>query len=179
MSNLADQADATAFGYGTLPAALFKRASDRIRAYVRQTITEATTTVEVAGPVVALPERPVQEVLSVKDAHGVDVPADRWRVRPGGFLEVDRYAGGVLTVEYKHGFAVVPESVKEVCCAVAARLAATPEAQAAGVTQESGGSESVSYGFDSYKAVSSLAAGEKEMLDRLFPRRPSAIGLRT
>jgi hypothetical protein len=51
-------------------------------------------------------------------------------------------------------------------------------AAASGVQQETAGSESVTFGFDSYKAISDLTAGEKAVLDRLFPKRANVVVLR-
>ena len=91
MTNLADQDDATAFGYGTIASAMFKRASSRVRGYVRQQITAGTSTVIVRGPIIVMPERPVTEITTVVD---VSVPGDpytlepdEWVLRSGSILE--------------------------------------------------------------------------------------------
>lgn len=181
MANLATQADATSFGYGTISDAMFKRASARVRGYTRQTISSATSTITVRGPIVVLPERPVQSITTVKDLTYPDdiytLEADEWVLRPGGVLETPDF-GGNLEVAYSHGFATVPDEVIELVCGVAARLASISEAASTGVQQESAGSESVTFGFDSYKAISDLTTGEKAVLDRIYPRQASVVVLR-
>jgi len=181
MTNLADQTDATAFGYGAISSAMFKRASARVRGYVRQEITADTSTIIVRGPIVVMPERPVTEITTVKDITDPDDPytlsADEWVLRSGGILETPNF-GGNLEVTYDHGFATVPDEVIELVCGVASRLTQINVAAASGVQQETAGSESVTFGFDSYKAISDLTAGEKAVLDRLFPRMSNVVVLR-
>lgn len=59
--------------------------------------------------------------------------------------------------------------------AVATRLDGMSDALATGITSESAGGESVSYGADAYAGVTSLTAAEKAVID---DRRPSkGIGL--
>lgn len=175
MGDLATQQQATAFGYGTIAAGYFKRASARVRAYTRQQIDAGTTVLEVRAPVVLLPQRPVRAVTSVVNAAGdVLVEGDDWVLRGGGILEIPN-EGGQVTVEYAHGFETVPDEIVEIVCGIAARMSTQSDAASAGVIQETGGSESVSYGFDSYKAVSALSAGEMAMLDRLFPKRGGVV----
>jgi len=181
MTNLADQADATAFGYGTIATGMFARASARVRGYTRQIITADTSTVKVRGPVVVLPQQPVTSITTVKDISIPTEPytleAEEWVLRSGGILETPDY-GGNLEVEYDHGFATVPDEVKEVVCGIASRLTQINAAAASGVQQESAGSESVTFGFDSYRAIADLTAGEKAVLDRLFPKVAGPVVLR-
>jgi hypothetical protein len=98
-------------------------------------------------------------------------------LRSGGILETPNF-GGNLEVTYDHGFATVPDEVIELVCGVASRLTQINVAAASGVQQETAGSESVTFGFDSYKAISDLTAGEKAVLDRLFPRMSNVVVLR-
>lgn len=181
MTNLATQTDATAFGYGTISEAMFARASARVRGYVRQTITAGTSTITVRGPIVLLPERPVNSITSIVDNSDPDNPVtlntDQWELRVGGVLETPDF-GGNLQVTYTHGFTTVPDEVKELVCNLASRLASINQAAASGVQQETAGSESVTFGFDSYKAISDLTAGEKAVLDRLFPKRAGIVVMR-
>lgn len=182
LPNLATQADATAYGYGTISTALFARASARVRGYVRQEITAGTSTIVVRGPVVLLPQRPVTAVTSIVDSdtdpdNPYTLEDHEWTLRNGGFLETPHF-GGNLTVTYSHGFATLPDELIELVCGVAARLGEVNPAAAAGVQQETGGSESVTYGFDSYNAISELSTGEKRVLDRLFPKRGGVVVLR-
>jgi len=176
LPNLADQTDATAYGYGTITAAMFARASARVRGYTRQQITEGTSTISARGPIVQLPQRPVTEITSVTAI--LDDPTvldtDDWVLRAGGVLEVPRY-GGNLEIVYDHGWATLPDELVELVCGLASRLTNVNPAAGAGVQQETGGSESVTFGFDSYNAISELSTGEKRVLDRMFPPRLGVV----
>jgi hypothetical protein len=174
LANLATQSDATAYGYGTISNAFFARASARVRGYVRQRITAGTSTIVARGPVILLPERPVASVTLVKDENGDTILPEKYTLRQGGVLEVPEY-GENLTITYSHGFTALPDELVEVVCNVASRLSQINPAAAAGVIQETGGSESVSFGFDSYNAISDLTTGEKMVLDRLFPKRAGLV----
>lgn len=181
LANLADQTAATAFGYGTISSGFFARASARVRGYTRQTITAETHTMVARGPLVQLPERPVNAITSVTDVSDVDVSDlltdDEYILRAGGLLEVPNY-GGNLSIVYTAGWATLPDELIELVCGVAARLAEVNIDVASGVQQETGGSESVTYGFDSYKAISDLSEGEKQVLDRIFPKRAGVTVMR-
>lgn len=181
LANLADQTAATAYGYGTIASGFFARASARVRGYTRQNISSATSTVTARGPIVVLPQLPVTSVTSVKDASDpgnlVVLSADEYQLRAGGTLEVPGY-GGNLQVVYEHGWATLPDELVELVCGVASRMANSAAAAASGVQQETGGSESVTFGFDSYNAIAELSTGEKRMLDRIFPPRASVVVLR-
>jgi len=181
LANLADQTAATSYGYGTIASGYFARASARVRGYTRQTITAATHTMVGRGPLVQLPQRPVNSITSVTDVSDVGVSdllaTDEYIVRTGGLLEVPNY-GGNLSIVYTAGWATLPDELVELVCGVAARLAEVNIDVASGVQQETGGSESVTYGFDSYKAISDLSEGEKQVLDRIFPKRAGVVVMR-
>lgn len=175
LANLADQTDATAYGYGTITSAMFARASARVRGYTRQTITTATSTITARGPIVQLPQRPVQTIDGVTDAeNAVALTTDDYLLRAGGILEVPLY-GGNLEIVYTHGWDALPDELIELVCGLASRLTNVNPAAGTGVQQETGGSESVTFGFDSYNAISELSTGEKRVLDRLFPPRAGVI----
>ena len=178
LTNLATQSDATAYGYGTIATAMFARASARVRGYTRQTITAQTTTTTGRGPVILLPERPVNTITSVTDVTDPDntvaLTSDEWILRSGGVLEAGAY-GGNLEVVYSSGWATLPDELIELVCGLASRLSNLNAAATSGVQQETGGSESVTYGFDSYNAISELSTGEKRVLDRLFPARAGVV----
>lgn len=178
LTNLADQTAATAYGYGTIAAAMFARASARVRGYTRQVITAQTTTITGRGPIIQLPERPVNTITSVTDVSDPANPhaltSDEWTVRAGGVLETPGY-GGNLTVVYTSGWATLPDELIELVCGLASRLTNLVPAAASGVQQETGGSESVTYGFDSYNAIAELTTGEKRVLDKLFPARAGVV----
>jgi hypothetical protein len=180
LENLADQTDATVYGYGTIPVGMFTRASARVRAYTGQTISLGTSTILARGPIVQLPERPVVSIDSVSDVFYPDAAVaveSGWTLRAGGILNAPYYSDN-LSITYTHGFAEVPDPVVELVCAIASRLSTAPSGAAAGVQQETGGSESVTFGFDSYNAISELTTGEKRALDSIFPKRAGVTVLR-
>lgn len=181
LTNLAVQADATAYGYGTIAAAMFARASQRVRTYTGQTITASTNTVTARGPVVLLPQRPVNAITSVTADPDTDdeyeLETTEFILRAGGVLETPGF-GGNLEVVYTAGWATLPDTLIELVCGVASRLTQVNQAAASGVQQETGGSESVTYGFDSYNAISELSTGEKRALDNLFPKRAGVVVMR-
>ncbi|MDJ0338261.1 hypothetical protein [Cryobacterium sp. PH31-O1] len=63
----------------------------------------------------------------------------------------------------------------ELVSGIAARLDSQNESLAGGVQQESGGAESVTFGWDSFQGVTDLLSAEKKRLDRSFPQRPTLI----
>lgn len=173
LDSLAAQVDATNFGMGTISEGAFARASARVRGYTRQIITAGTYTITARGQIVQLPQRPVTSVTSVVDDD--DVAVD-FTLRAGGVLNAA--CSGNLTVVYEAGYTVLPDSLVELVCSIASRLDGINPAAASGVQQETGGSESVTFGFDSYNAISELTTGEKRALDRLFPKRAGVVVMR-
>lgn len=180
MADLANQSDATSFGYGTIPAGLFKRASARVRRFARSrgyVIDAQAYTVVGRGPSVGLAS-PVRSITSVSDvstpASPVLLTVSDWVLRSGGQLEVPAY-GENLSIVYQGGFATVPDDLVEAVCAIASRMANTSEAAASGVQQETGGSESVTFGFDAYSGISDLTTGELRSLGSLFPLKPGLV----
>ena len=167
---LASVAEAQGFGLTVTQPAL-ARASARVRGYLRQQVTQGTSTIKARGPVFRLPERPVEYVLSVTDADGNAVGFDL----AGSVLTVQSL--DVVTVTYSHGYALVPDELIELVCSVAARIEAVPASSplTQGVQQQTAGPFTVGYGWDSYKAQSGLTAGEKEVLARYWPRLPQII----
>ena len=173
---LASAADAADYGI-TVTAAGLARASARIRGHVRQRITYGTSTVTLPASDRRLPERPVVSVESVVGEDGTALVAGTDYELVGDRIDTARTDR--LTVTYTHGLGTLPDDLVELVCSVAARIEATSGAAgaavAAGVTQDSAGPFQRSYGFDSYKAQSGLTAGEKEVLDRYWPRLPQII----
>lgn len=173
LAPLATQTDATAFGMGTISEGAFYRASARVRGYTGLNLTEDTYEILARGQIVQLPQRPVIGVTSVVDEDGNAVD---WVLRAGGVLNTA--CSGNLTIEYDAGYTTLPDALVELVCTIAQRLDTVDPAAAAGVQQETGGSESVTFGFDSYNAISELTTGEKRALDRLFPKRPGVVVMR-
>lgn len=185
MTSLAAQADATAYGYGTIATGLFARASARIRLFAKArgySLDATTYTVIGRGPSVQLPNRPVTAITSVTDVEDTAATSllsiDEWVLRAGGVLETPAYSGN-LSIVYTAGLTPLPDGVVEFVCAVASRMANTLAAVGAGAQQETGGSESVTYGFDSYSGISDLTKGELASLDRMFPVTPGLIVMRS
>lgn len=164
---------------------LLDMASGAIRAYTNQTISQATTTAVMPGnhsEKLVLPERPVTSVTSVTIG-ATSLAADTDYVWDGahtlyrgsrvdGVLSVNGPdylingwgdwggPGAQVTVVYTHGFAVIPNDVKGVCLALAARSLQSPD----GVNSETVGSYSVSYSRTG--GAVSLLDEERRLLDR-------------
>lgn len=184
LNNLADQTDADAFGYGSIDDGFFARASARVRAYATSrgcSVDAGTFTVTGRGPVIQLPNRPVREITTVSDVGYPDDPVElnttTWVLRAGGLLEVPAF-GGNLEVTYEGGLTVLSDGLIEFICGLASRMANTSAPAAAGVQQETGGSESVTFGFDAYSGISDLTKGELRTLGRFFPTIPGVVLLR-
>lgn len=184
MTALANQTDATSFGYGTIASGYFNRASVRVNTYARSrgyTLTQDEYTVIGRGPSILLPNRPVTSITTVTDVENPDdeftIPATEWVLREGGILEVPNYPSNIEVV-YEAGPATVPDDVKELVCHIASRMSNTSAAAAAGVQQETGGSESVTFGFDAYSGIADLTKGELASLARLFPKIPQLVVMR-
>jgi len=165
---------------------LLDMATGAIQAYTNQTLTfEAGDSITLPGNfghVLTLPERPVTAVTSVTlgdtllvaDTDYVwDGKADLLRgTKVDGVLTVNGPdwlvndwgdwggPGAVVTIIYSHGFATIPNDIKGVCLALAARSLSSPD----GVNSESVGSYSVSYSRTG--GAVSLLTEEKALLDR-------------
>jgi hypothetical protein len=170
---LATQADATAYGYPVIADTWYVRASARVRRFLRQEITQSTssTVLSGSGPWL-LPQRPVVAVTSVvdKDANPVTFEVD------GPWLCAPRR--GPLTVTYTHGFNPVPDDLVELVCFIAARMSGVPDAVAAGARTEQAGAEAVTWGVEAFNASSGLTTGEEEELRKIYPRIPRTTVLR-
>lgn len=170
---------------------LVGHASAAIRAFTRLTISEATTTVHLAGcwgPDLLLPEWPVTAVSEVKDRDAV-ITGWSWdrrrslnRSLPGWPLCDDdcstprstqgatgRGSGGTwggpratVTVTYAHGWAVIPEDIAAIAEGMAASCMATP----VGVRQEQLGSYSVTYAAETLSASPRITIFESKALTR-------------
>lgn len=156
--------------------------SASIRAYTGQEfdlVEDDEVRLRVRNATVRLPQRPVVEVSAVADTDGNsleftwdsgDVIAlaafDSLR-----YFEVEpfRYRDRWIDVTYTHGYETVPEDIVAVACSLAAS-ALSRDAGALGVTQESAGPFSRSFGDPS---PMSLGIGDRTTLDRY--RRP--VGL--
>lgn len=164
---------------------LLDMASAAIRAYCRQTFTRTTTTAVFPGTfgsALVLPERPVTAITLVKIGD-TTLTVDTDYVWDGqhtlhrgtkvdGVLSVNGPdylingwgdwggPGAQVSVTYTHGFAIIPNDIKGVCLALAARTLGSPD----GVNSESVGSYSVSYSRTG--GAVSLLDEERALLDR-------------
>lgn len=165
---------------------LLDLATGAIRAYTGQTISQATSTaITIPGNYTErldLPERPASAPTLVKlgDTTLTEdteyVFDGRWSLfrgtaavglfvanLPESFLTGYSDWGGPqtpITITYTHGFATIPDDVKGVCLALAARSLQSPD----GVNSESVGSYSVSYSRTG--GAVSLLDEERALLDR-------------
>ncbi len=164
---LATTADAAGFGLTVTDESL-RRASARVRGYVGQSALPASSMTQARGPLIQLPDRPVVSVTTVT-IDGVALDTSEWALT-GDLLEVPGRTEWVA-VTYQSGKAL-PDPQLEAVCTIAARLttiatgAASP--QDMGVQQQTAGSFSMTFGWDSYRALSDLTTGEKATLDRVF-----------
>lgn len=169
---LATVVDAALFGMIVSEASLL-RASSRVRGYVDQQITYGMSTVVLPESNRRLPQRPVIAVTSVVDEDGAALAEDTDWELVGDRIETSMR--GPLTVNYSHGLAVLPDELIELVCTVAARIGNMPTELQAGVQQQGAGPYQLTYGFDSHKAASGLTQGEKDVLDRIWPRLPRTL----
>ncbi len=168
---------------------LLDMASGAIRSYCRQTFTRGATTVILPGThaeKLELPERPVTAITLVKIGD-TTLAVDTDYVWDGqhtlyrgtkvdGVLSVNGPdylingwgdwggPGAQVTVTYTHGFTSIPNDIKGVCLALAARTLGSPD----GVNSESVGSYSVSYSRTG--GAVSLLSEERELLNRYRTR---------
>ncbi|MFI9244149.1 hypothetical protein ACIGXF_16525 [Streptomyces sp. NPDC053086] len=172
--------------------ALLDQASSVIRAYVRQDITQATTTdtftMRRADPVqhrcsglVTLPQRPVIDIAEVK-VNGTDT-SDWWQ--DGNDLLVRRWTWDrppaahrppQVTVTYTHGWDPVPGDIQAIVMQAANRVIVNPS----GIRSESVGGESVTYlipAVGEYLGVL-LSKTEQRVLDR-YRRTAGSVQLRS
>ncbi len=170
MDTLVTVADAADWGLDlTLPQ--LRRASARIRGYLGQDISFGSSTVTARGPVFRLPQRPVNTVTAVMDSDGVALEYES----EGSIITTECL--DMVTVTYTHGLATLPDELIELVCQVASRIASDTANTnlASGVQQTSAGPFAVTYGWDAWKAQAGLTAGEKNTLQRYFPRLPQII----
>lgn len=171
---LVDAAEATELGFAVSAASLV-RASARVRGYARQQITAGQSTRRFRGPIFRLTERPVVSVTAVVDDGGENVD---WDV-DGSLVTVASI--GMVYVSWSHGFAELPGELVELVCQVASRIdglsASEPLAQGVQQQQKTAGpfQSGVTYGWDAWKAQAGLTQGEKDTLDRYWPRLPQIV----
>ena len=169
---LVSKTEAMDWGFDLTTPAL-RRASARIRGYLRQDVTAGTSTIQGRGPQFRLPQRPVVAVTSVTDSDGHPV---EFEVQPGAMLVTNSM--DLLTVTYSHGYdlAAIPDELVELVCQVAVRLGATPDTPLAqGMQSHTSGQFSVTYGAQAFQSASGLTDGEQKTLRRYWPPTPNLI----
>lgn len=176
---------------GPRAEALLEDASAAVRGYTGQQITRpdpadddtrtATARLKVVGGTVRLPQRPVNDVTSVKDTNGNDVlftwyagdvvqvasnVPDTWAWVPwlNGIAYVD--------VTYAPGYEEVPGDIVAVVCQVAARALGQPPDDS-GKTSETIAGYSYTVGTAAASGAVGLLPDEKAVLDRY--KRPAGM----
>lgn len=189
MVALATQADLTRFGYD-IPAnadALLERASARLRlAAGHQMVTPDTSTVTFMPqlrPRLRLWQFPARAVHSViRNDTGEDITSqcaldgnDLLLPSYGSFLyppDVLSWFGFTsITVTYSHGWAVVPDELVELVCAVAVRMSGTKPDRDPAIVAQTVGDVSQQINPAALGLASGLLPGEVATIRRVFYRR--------
>mgnify|MGYP007100061062 CR=1 FL=1 len=159
---------------------ILNAATESIRAYCAQTISQATTTAKLPGTWsydLMLPEAPVTAVTTVTlNGDALTTNSDYYWNSRGTLRRAADFTvapattahwGGpeaTVSVTYTHGYATIPDAVESTCLSVAARLFANP----AGVQSEMLGSYQVQY--DRSAQTGALNDHEMQMV-RQYRRR--------
>lgn len=156
--------------------ALLEDASAAVRSYTGQHFTseERTARLRVTRGRVRLPQRPVTAVAAVADTNEVDVtftwdagdsvdltanPLNAWELE--GRTSPLRY----VDVTYTAGYTDIPSDIVAVVCSIAGRSFGL-DPQMGGITSESIGDASLSYGTIGAAGPLGLLPDERAVLDR-------------
>jgi hypothetical protein len=171
--------------------ALLDQASSVVRSYVRQDITQATTTdtltmrradsaLHRCAGAVTLPQRPVTDIAAVR-INGVET-SDWWQDGSELLLRSAvwdqppaAHRPPQVTVTYTHGWDEVPGDIKAIVLQAANRVLVNPS----GIRSETVGGESVTYlipAVGEYLGVL-LSRTEQKVLDR-YRRTAGSVNLR-
>lgn len=157
-------------------SALLRDASASVRNYMRQDITEATTTVRlrVRNGKIRLPQRPVISVTSVANVVGGPIMFSTWEgfdtittstsVLDSFAVEPYRYGIFAVDVTYKHGYAAVPDDIVGVVCSIVMRALGREPADA-GIMSESIQGYSYSVGAAGAAGAFGMLQAERDILD--------------
>jgi hypothetical protein len=161
--------------------------SARVRSYTGQQFERSTSTarVRVRNGRLVLPQRPVSDVLAIKDVDGRNVPFT-WHAGSGIILGTNGYPPihpveaawygrhrEWVDVTYTHGYDQLPADVVEVVCQMALRaFGADPSASSLG--QESVEGYSYSLGSAGAAGAVGMLNDEKAALD-VYRRRGGTI----
>lgn len=123
-----------------------------------------------------LPERPVVSVASIE---GDDVRDDEW-VHLGEYVTRAYGWPPYVTVTYTHGYEVIPDDVRGITLAIAARLMAQNDPSGPPVEQETIGTYSVRYArtLAAGGTTALLTDGERSHLRRTYRRTAGMVALR-
>lgn len=175
-----NSADMVEFGFSCVDPGVFNRVSARIRRHTGQAITAQESTASGRSPLV-LPQYPVTSVTSVTTRAGTALTADSYQLNGSiltgpvclGLNDFEINLGqdarnyGWLTVVYQSGWDAIPDELRELACSIAARIAATSDASAAGIESRKVGEEAIT--FSSAALTGGLTDDEKNSLDDIFP----------
>lgn len=155
---------------------LLRDASASVRNYMRQEISQATSTVRlrVRNNKVRLPQRPVTAVLSVANVNGGPIMFSAWEgfdtitvssnVLDAFAWEPFRYGITAVDVDYTHGWNPVPDDIVGVVCSIVLRALGREPADA-GITSESIQGYSYSLGSAGAAGAFGMLQAEKDVLD--------------
>ena len=131
------------------------------RAIQKFEVSESTVRLYPKDGVVRLTQRPVIEIISVKDIDGVEIDYT-WDGRQS-LYDLGDFRG--VTVNYEHGSANIPDDVVAVVAGMVARtLSISPDA-ASGVTQQAVGPFSQTYATWAVGAQVMLSPAEMKVAD--------------
>lgn len=192
MAALATVDDAASFGYILDPVTgpgYLNRASERVRTYTGQTISRVvndTAQVPVRDFEAYMPQLPADKPTVVQFDGVTFLENSAWYWDPiqyrlcgvNPYITSANFTGWwwrqnnrYVDVTYSHGFTTVPDTIKEIVCAIAFRMSNTPGAAEGGTRQESVGGVAITYASEALSAGASLTASEKASLDLVVPRR--------
>jgi hypothetical protein len=192
MAALATVADALSFGYVLDPIlgpGFLNRASERVRGYTGQTISRViddVADIPVRNLIAYLPQLPADKPTVVRFDGVTFLENSAWYWDPiqdricgiNPYITSANFTGWwwrnqdkYIEVTYSHGYTDVPDTIKEIVCAIANRMANTPDAAEGGTRQESVGGVSTTYASESLSSGANLTASEKAALDKVIPRR--------
>lgn len=151
-------------------------ASASIRNYMRQEVTQATTTIplKVHNGRIRLPQRPVNAVTAVANVNGSGPVFYQWwgddliyvgaNVLDSFGWEPWRNGIAALTVTYDHGYAVVPDDIIGIGCSKVLRALGHEPADA-GIASESIAGYSYTLGSAAAAGAFGFLQAERDVLD--------------
>ncbi|MGE3795107.1 MAG: hypothetical protein AB7I38_14430 [Dehalococcoidia bacterium] len=183
--------DMTDLGYDPVDVTILARVSAKVRRTTGQTISAATSTATGYSPM-RLPQYPVRSITSVTTESGVELGAESWNLRgqvltgpvsPGiNDFEINLDGRGAtrhgwLTVVYESGWDTLPDTLIELLCSIAARIASGEGVAAAGIREKHVGDQSLTFSAEALSLH--LTDLEQQQLTALFPARsgPRTIAL--